>query len=70
VKLEGLGAYLPSIGLDGTMTIDYRQDAALKDGLNSSGKFTGVIENRGNIGKTGEELVGIWNKAHPVDKVE
>jgi len=69
VKLEGLGTYLPSIDLNGAFSIDYRLDAALKDGLNSGGKFTGVIENRTNIGKDADALVEMWNKAHSDDKV-
>jgi hypothetical protein len=29
----------------------------------------GTILNRENIGKTAEELVMLWNKAHPEDQV-
>ena len=69
VKMEGLGSYLPSIDLTGTISIDHRLDAAIKEGLNAGRKFSGTIENRQNIGKTGEELVALWNREHPEDPV-
>lgn len=69
VKVEGLGTWTPTIGLDGTLDIQYRPDAAFSYGLNVPGVFTGKIINRENIGKTGEELVAKWNEANPQDPV-
>jgi hypothetical protein len=69
VKMEGLGSYLPSIDLAGTITIDHRLDPAIKEGLNAGRKFAGTIDNRQNIGKTSEELVALWNSEHPNDPV-
>lgn len=69
VKIEGLGSYLPNIGLNGVFNVDYRLDPALKHGLNASGAFTGDIENKAHIGKTAAELVALWNQAHPDDPV-
>ena len=69
VKVEGLGTWTPTIGLDGTLDIQYRADAAFSYGLNVPGIFTGKIINRENIGKTGEELVAKWNEANPQDPV-
>jgi len=69
VKVEGLGTWTPTIGLDGTFDIQYRADPAFSYGLNVPGIFSGKIINRENIGKTGEELVAKWNEANPQDLV-
>ena len=69
VKLEGLGIYMPNIRLDGTLDIQHRLDHRLKRDLNR-GTFSGEIVNRENIGKTADELVALWNEAHPDDLVE
>jgi len=70
VKVEGLGIWTPNIGLDGKLDIQYRPDPALINGLNIPGVFTGGIINRGNIGKTSEELYLEWNEDFPDDQVE
>jgi len=69
VKLEGLGTYLPNIQLDGTFDVQHRLDRDVKNSLNVPGTFTGVIRSRENIGKTADELVALWNAAHPDDPV-
>jgi hypothetical protein len=69
VKVEGLGTWTPTIGLDGTLDIQYRPDPAFSYGLNVPGVFTGTILNRENIGKTSEELVNQWNENNPDDPV-
>lgn len=69
VKIEGLGTWTPNIGLDGTLSVQYRADTALVSALRYSGEFTGRIDNRQNIGKTGDELVRLWNEQHPDDPV-
>ena len=70
VKVEGLGTWAPNIALDGTFDIQYRADPALVNGLNVLGTFTGTIQHRENIGKTGNDLVTRWNEDHPDDLVE
>ena len=70
VKVEGLGTWTPNIGLDGSLSIQYRADNALVNGLNFPGMFTGKILNSENIGKTSDELVALWNEANPDDQVE
>ena len=70
VKLEGLGAYTPTIQLDGDFGVDHRADKEIKNSLNTPGEFRGEIENRSNIGKTSDELVAMWNEEHPDDPVE
>jgi len=69
VKLEGLGSYLPNLQLDGTFDVQHRLDTAVKNGLNTPGVFTGNIKNRENIGKSADDLVTLWNAAHPDDPV-
>jgi hypothetical protein len=69
VKVEGLGTYTPIVQLDGDFKVGHRADVALKKGLNAPGEFRGEIENRENIGKTGDELVAMWNEEHPDDPV-
>ena len=69
VKVEGLGTYSPNISLDGTLGLQFRADTAFSNGLNIPGIFSGTILNRENIGKTGEELVSLWNSRFPEDQV-
>jgi hypothetical protein len=69
VKVDGLGTWTPSIGLDGKVSIQYRPDLAFDYELNQPGVFTGTVINRDNIGKTGDELVAMWNAANPEDIV-
>lgn len=70
VKIDGLGTWSPNMQMDGSLNIQYRPDNALINGLNLPGVFIGKIINRENIGKTGDELVAIWNEAYPEDPVE
>ena len=70
VKIEGLGTWTPNIELDGTLDVQYRADSALINGINMEGTFTGNVINRENIGKTGEQLVALWNERNPQDQVE
>ncbi|HSK67388.1 MAG TPA: hypothetical protein VK888_10685 [Anaerolineales bacterium] len=69
VKIEGLGTWTPNIGLDGSLTIQYRPDTALINALKVPGTFTGRVSNRENIGMTGDELVARWNEMHADDPV-
>ena len=70
IKVEGLGIWRPAIGLDGKLSINYRPDASFAFGLNLPGVFSGTIVNRENIGKSGDDLVAMWNEANPEDLVE
>lgn len=69
VKIEGLGTYTPGIDLEGTFDVQYRADTDLKNGLNARSTFSGTIRYRENIGKSTDDLVALWNKAHPDDPV-
>lgn len=68
-KIDGLGTYLPKISLDGRFDISHRLDPDIRNGLNIPGMFNGEIENRQNVGKTADDLVVLWNEAHPEDPV-
>lgn len=67
VRLEGLGIYSPGIELDGTMTVHHRADRYLVNELNKPGAFRGHIVHRENIGKSGDDLVVLYNELHPED---
>jgi len=68
VKVAGLGTYLPSIQLDGTLDVEHRLDKSIKHGLNAK-KYVGHILNQKYIGKTSDDLVVVWNVEHPDDPV-
>ena len=70
VQLEGLGTYTPIIELDGNIAVGHRADMGIKRRLNAPGDFKGEIQNREYVGKTGGELVALWNKEHPDDPVQ
>ncbi len=69
VRLEGLGIYAPVMGLDGEIRVGHRVDVDLKALVNVPGRFRGVVRNRENIGKSGDDLVALWNTANPNDPV-
>lgn len=69
VKLDGLGTFTPAIRLSGEITINVRVDRELVKGLNQPEAFRGRIRNRANIGRSGDDLVAEWNRAHPGDPV-
>ena len=69
VQLEGLGTYTPTIGLDGVIEVGHRADKYIKNQLNMTNAFKGEILRRENIGKSGDELVGLWNTDHTDDPV-
>lgn len=68
VKVEGLGRFEPIMDLDGKLTISFRPDPAFAYSLNARA-FEGNVLNRDNIGKTGEDLVNLWNENFPEDPV-
>lgn len=70
VKVDGLGTWTPTIGLDGTVSIQYLPDSLLNHALNEPGMFAGLILNPENIGKTSQDLIAMWNEANPGDLVE
>ena len=69
VQLEGLGTYTPTIDLEGVINIGHRADTYIKNHLNGDGAFEGEILRSENIGKSGDDLVALWNADHPDDVV-
>jgi hypothetical protein len=47
--------------------VNVRVDKRITAALNVPGAFTGKVNNSGNVGKTTEEIVSIWNEEHPTD---
>jgi hypothetical protein len=70
VKLEGVATFGPKIDLKGKISLSSRIAIEINSRLNMDGAFNGDIENSENIGKTTDELVAMWNEAHPDDPVE
>ena len=70
VKLEGLATFAPKINIAGKYSLWTRLSNRITNRLNQKGAFKGTIINSENIGKTTDELVALWNDAHPTDPVE
>ena len=68
VKVEGLGRFEPVIDLNGMLSISYRPDPAFTYSLNQ-GTFEGIVLNKENIGKTGDQLVEVWDHDNPDNQV-
>ena len=60
---------MSKIALDGTISFRVRLDSELQKRINDTGKYLGEIVNRDNIGKSPDDLVVLWNEAHPEDPV-
>ena len=65
----GTAIYTPYINLAGELEIKVRVDKRICSALNSRGAFRGHIINAENIGKLSNDLVALWNEAHPEDVV-
>ena len=68
VKVEGLGRFEPVIDLNGMLSISYRPDPAFTYSLNQ-GTFEGIVLNKENIGRTGDQLVEVWDHDNPDNQV-
>jgi nucleoid DNA-binding protein len=69
VKVEGLGTFTPAIR-KGRLAIAFRPDTDLLKQLNQTEKLHTRILNKENLGKSADELVELWNQAHPDDPVD
>ena len=65
----GIAIYTPSIDLDGDLEVKVKVDKRVLRALNAAGAFRGHLINAENIGKTSDDLVAMWNEAHPEDPV-
>jgi hypothetical protein len=66
----GIAIYKPSIDLDGDIEVKVRVDKRILSALNAPGAFRGHIIKAENIGKSGDDLVAMWNEEHPDDPIE
>jgi hypothetical protein len=66
----GIAIFTPSIDLDGDIEVKVKIDKRILAALNSPGAFTGKLINSEHVGKTGSDLVALWNEEHPDDLVE
>lgn len=69
VKIEGMGIFTPTIRSDGEMNMLFRADKSMRSKLHLNHLSTNII-NKDSIGKSSDELVAMWNAAHPEDPVE
>ena len=60
--------FKPTGKKDGSVDIDVRVNPELDKNVNAG--FRGKWINSANIGKSEEEMIAIWNEAHPDDLIE
>lgn len=70
VKLPGVGTFTPSIDRHGTLKINLRADAALKNGINAPGAYKGTVQNKGHIGLDDAGYKELWDAEHADDPLE
>lgn len=70
VRLEGLGLIMPGIDTKGNFTVRLKPDRSLLGNVRRCDDFFGEVINRQHIGKSGDDLVALWNAEHPDNKVE
>ena len=68
VKLPNSTHYQPIGKSDGSVAIKVRVNPDLNKRINAG--FRGKWINSENIGKSEEEIIALWNEAHPEDPVE
>lgn len=68
VKLPNGTTFRPVGKKDGTIDIKVRFSSRLSKAINSGKRAEWV--NAGNIGKSEEEMIALWNEAHPDDLIE
>ncbi len=69
VRLEGLGLIMPSIDTRGTFVVRLKPDRKLRLDIRNKQDFSGEVINRQHIGKSGDQLVALWDAEHPDDPV-
>ena len=68
VQLPNSTHYQPIGKSDGSVNIKVRVNPELDKRINA--EFRGKWINSANIGKSEEEIIALWNEAHPEDLVE
>ena len=66
---SGVAIFTPTIDAQGNLSVSVRVDKRIISRLNVPGAFKGDITNGENIGKTTDEIVQLWNLAHPEDMI-
>jgi hypothetical protein len=66
---SGVAIFTPTIDAQGNLSVSVRVDKRIISRLNVPGAFKGEITNGENIGKTTDEIVGLWNTDHPEDMI-
>ena len=69
-KIEDLGTFTPVLRSDDQIHLNFRPDVGIKTALNRQDAFNGTIDNKAHRGMSADELVALWNRAHPDDPVE
>lgn len=69
VRLNGIGLFRPSVGMDGARRIGYRAGSLMKRSL-ANGIFRATVRNADNAGLTVEAYKALWDAAHPEDPME
>lgn len=69
-KLNEVGTFTPFVDRNGKITIGFRADMSLKNGLNAPGAYQGEIKNKENIGKSNADYKAMWDAAHPTDLLD
>ncbi|MCR4407232.1 MAG: hypothetical protein NUW24_09970 [Anaerolineae bacterium] len=70
VKFPGIGTFTPSIDRHGKFNINFRADAALKNGINAPGAYTGQVHHKDRIGLDNAGYKELWDAEHPDDPLE
>lgn len=70
VKFPGVGTFTPSINREGEISINFRADVALKNGINSMNAYRGVVRNKNTINISNAALKELWDADHPEDPLE
>lgn len=71
VKLDGLVNILPEMKVGGEVRLALRANRSVITQLNDPALWTAAkVTNHANLNKSSDELVALWNKAHPEDPVE
>jgi len=68
VQLPNGTHFKPTGKKDGSVNIDARVNPDLKKRVNA--EFRGKWRNAENIGKSEEDMIALWNEAHPDDLIE
>ena len=65
----GVAIFTPTVDSQGKLSVTVRVDKRILAKLNMPGAFKGEFTNPENIGKTTDEIVHLWNQAHPDDMI-